>query len=401
MNDNLLKVVKHIAAEYGEDVLGDAKRLKAFFGDLAKDEPKKERMAFGYCVEEGAYTALKSAPDATERAARKTAIAQKVNDEHGIDVALSAGALDILEAALFGEAETSPAPPPAPPAQPPAAAAPSEYQAPAPVQQDALRENSTLYQPAPPLAQSTPLSKFAATALSVKKRISQNVLLTALAGLVLAVIVVVVSVLGYQQQQRREASAIVDAELRSAAAEIAEIAESDVFEGFDPSESIQHYYFVPISVYEFQRLKEASTGTLSPVTSYATDDGVIKARRAGYQANYGVIVYRENDETVLGLADVTLKEEDVNVGYGYGNLKYSLSNRLEDIEQAIYARTGKTISLSNVQWSLNTGLSGNVKASMNKHNVNYSMTIATDYSGRYFTVNKKGNGGWYYFSRYF
>jgi hypothetical protein len=41
MNTNLLTIVKHIAAEYGEEVLGDAKRLKAFFGDLAKAEPEQ------------------------------------------------------------------------------------------------------------------------------------------------------------------------------------------------------------------------------------------------------------------------------------------------------------------------------------------------------------------------
>jgi hypothetical protein len=31
-----LKVVKQITAQYGEDALGDLKRLKSFFGDLAK-----------------------------------------------------------------------------------------------------------------------------------------------------------------------------------------------------------------------------------------------------------------------------------------------------------------------------------------------------------------------------
>lgn len=36
MNTNLLKVVKQITAQYGEDALGDLKRLKSFFGDLAK-----------------------------------------------------------------------------------------------------------------------------------------------------------------------------------------------------------------------------------------------------------------------------------------------------------------------------------------------------------------------------
>jgi hypothetical protein len=103
MNDNLLAIVKQLSAEYGEDVLGDAKRLKAFFGDLAKDEPKPLRLAFGRAVEEGAYDALKSAPDAAERASRKASIAQRLRDEHGLDVSLSGEALDILEAAMFGD----------------------------------------------------------------------------------------------------------------------------------------------------------------------------------------------------------------------------------------------------------------------------------------------------------
>ena len=105
MNTNLLSIVKQITAQYGEDVLDDARRLKALFGDLAKDEPKPLRMAFGRCLEAKAYTALKTAPDAAERALRKASIAQRVRDEHGIDPALSAEALDILEAALFGEAK--------------------------------------------------------------------------------------------------------------------------------------------------------------------------------------------------------------------------------------------------------------------------------------------------------
>jgi tetratricopeptide (TPR) repeat protein len=101
-----LSIVKHIAVQYGEGVLNDPARLKAFFGDLAKDEPKPLRIAFGRCVEAGAYIALKTEPDAAERSARKAAIAQRVRDEEGMDTALCAEALDILEAALFGDEQT-------------------------------------------------------------------------------------------------------------------------------------------------------------------------------------------------------------------------------------------------------------------------------------------------------
>jgi hypothetical protein len=40
MNTNLLSIVKQIIAQYGEGILADPARLKAFFGDLARDEPK-------------------------------------------------------------------------------------------------------------------------------------------------------------------------------------------------------------------------------------------------------------------------------------------------------------------------------------------------------------------------
>jgi hypothetical protein len=120
MNDNLLKVLNQITAQYGEDALADSKRLKAFFADLAKDEPKPLCLAFCRAVEEGAYNALKTAPEAEERASRKTSIAQRVRDAHGIDPILSIEALDILDAALFGEenvaqTQAPPAPANAPP----------------------------------------------------------------------------------------------------------------------------------------------------------------------------------------------------------------------------------------------------------------------------------------------
>jgi hypothetical protein len=400
VNDTFLKVLNHITAHYGEDVLADPVRLKAFFSDLAKDEPWPLRLAFGRCVESGAYNALKTAPDAAERISRKTALARRVRDEHGLDPALCAEALDILEAALYGTAQTAYTP--LPRQQPQSyhqqpAYPPPNYTAP-PVQ-----PQPTAPQPVPP-------------APAKKKHTLRNVLITAgLAAVVVAVIGKNHFSTSFQSAQPEQSGTvsnrstqpdqfgtIFNAELRSMAAECAEIVQSAVFEGFDPAEGIQRYYFIPLSVDEFQEIKGAKDElTISIVTAYATDDGVIKARRAGYKANYGMILYSENGEAVMGLADVTLKEEDIYVSYDWGTLQYSLSNRLGDIEKAIYARTGKTISLSNVQWTLNTGLSENVKTRMNKHNVNYSMTVSTDYAGRYFIVNKRENGRWYYFAFYF
>jgi uncharacterized protein YegL len=104
MNTNLLTIVKQIIAGHGEGILGDPRRLKALFSDLAKDEPKPLRIAFGRCIENGAYTALKTAPNAADRAALKAAIAQQMRVKYGLDLALCAEALDILEAALYGTA---------------------------------------------------------------------------------------------------------------------------------------------------------------------------------------------------------------------------------------------------------------------------------------------------------
>ena len=114
MNANLLNVLKQITAQYGEEVLEDPRRLRALFSDLAKDEPKPLHMAFGRCIEAGAYAALQNTEDAAERASRKTAIVQRLRDEHGLDPVISAAALDILEAAIFETAsvaqQTQPAP---------------------------------------------------------------------------------------------------------------------------------------------------------------------------------------------------------------------------------------------------------------------------------------------------
>jgi hypothetical protein len=103
MNTNFLTIIKKIVAEQGEAILADPQRLKGWISDYAKDEPKAERLAFGRCIEYGAYTELKNTP-APGRAAVKNRLAQRLHGGEGLDPALCAGALDLLEAALFGEA---------------------------------------------------------------------------------------------------------------------------------------------------------------------------------------------------------------------------------------------------------------------------------------------------------
>jgi hypothetical protein len=139
MNTNLVTIVKRIIAEQGETILDNPRRMKAVFSDLAKDEPKPLRLAFGRCLEAGAYAELKNARDGQERREVKAAIAQRVRDEEGLDLALCNEALDVLEAALFGEVKTPQTSAAAPrPDPPPYREAPpqteSRYQARQPMQ---------------------------------------------------------------------------------------------------------------------------------------------------------------------------------------------------------------------------------------------------------------------------
>jgi tetratricopeptide (TPR) repeat protein len=84
--------------------------LKGFVSDYAANESKLERLAFGRCIEYGAYTELKSAGNVAARLMAKTGVAQKIHTNTGLDISICNGALDALEAALFGVA--TPMPPP-------------------------------------------------------------------------------------------------------------------------------------------------------------------------------------------------------------------------------------------------------------------------------------------------
>jgi hypothetical protein len=103
VNTNFVAIIKRIIAEQGEDILANPQRVKGYVNDYAAAENKVERLAFGRCIEYGAYTELKKAPDAEARQRVKAAVAQRVHSNEGLDVALCHDAIDTLEAALFGE----------------------------------------------------------------------------------------------------------------------------------------------------------------------------------------------------------------------------------------------------------------------------------------------------------
>jgi len=79
-------------------------------------------------------------------------------------------------------------------------------------------------------------------------------------------------------------------------------------------------------------------------------------------------------------------------------LNYSLSNSIDDIEIAIFARTGYYINLKKAFWCFNSKLSISVKHLMKVRNVNYSMTIIDidekEYRG--IIVNMRVGDKWFY-----
>jgi len=100
VNTNLLNIVKQIIATHGEGVLADPQKLKPLFSDYAKNESKEERIAFGRCVEMGAYWELKNSSSPAERWRKKNALADQLHTKTGIDKAQCVAALDLLEASM-------------------------------------------------------------------------------------------------------------------------------------------------------------------------------------------------------------------------------------------------------------------------------------------------------------
>jgi len=102
MNANLLAIIKHIITEQGEGILSEPRRVSAFFADLAKDEPKPQKNAFIRSLEHGFAQTLKNAAE-QDRALCKQRLAQRLNDEEGLDPRLCGDTVELLAAVLFGE----------------------------------------------------------------------------------------------------------------------------------------------------------------------------------------------------------------------------------------------------------------------------------------------------------
>jgi tetratricopeptide (TPR) repeat protein len=110
MNTNLLNALKKIVSRHGGvGTLSDARRVKALLADIAAGEPKPQKNALTACIELGFVPALQNV-SAGERGAAKTKLAARLNREEGLDMALCADTLDLLEAALFGGVSARSAP---------------------------------------------------------------------------------------------------------------------------------------------------------------------------------------------------------------------------------------------------------------------------------------------------
>ena len=99
MNYNLLNAVKESIKKYGEAVLLEPKRVNSLLNDLAQDEPKPQKTALVKCLEHGFAQTLKNVPE-SERGNCKQKLAQKLNNEEGLDLGLCKETLDLLEAVL-------------------------------------------------------------------------------------------------------------------------------------------------------------------------------------------------------------------------------------------------------------------------------------------------------------
>ncbi|MDR1231167.1 MAG: zinc-ribbon domain-containing protein [Spirochaetaceae bacterium] len=109
MNISLLKILKEIVSRYGPEILSDVRRVKALLADLAIKESKPQKNALVACIEQGFPSLLKNVP-ASERGPAKTKLAERLNREEGLEMALCSDTLDLLEAVLFASGKNEETP---------------------------------------------------------------------------------------------------------------------------------------------------------------------------------------------------------------------------------------------------------------------------------------------------
>ena len=103
--NNIANIVKQIITEQGEGIVQNNQRLRAFFSDYAKDEPKQDRIAFSRLLEIGAYQELANISSADERKQKKAALAAQLQNLTDFDKLCCAETVDLLETVIFGDGQ--------------------------------------------------------------------------------------------------------------------------------------------------------------------------------------------------------------------------------------------------------------------------------------------------------
>jgi serine/threonine protein kinase len=99
MNHELLNIVRQIITEQGDSILGDPKRVSAFFSDMARDVPKLQKNVFLKCLEHKFAQILKDAAE-QDRAGIKQRLAERLREEEGFELKLCVETVDLLETAI-------------------------------------------------------------------------------------------------------------------------------------------------------------------------------------------------------------------------------------------------------------------------------------------------------------
>jgi len=102
MNTDLLNIVKQIVATRGESIFSEPKIISAFFSDLARDVPKPQKNALIKCLEHNFAQTLRNV-DKAERANCKQKLAEKLNEEEGLEIILCTNAVELLAAVILGK----------------------------------------------------------------------------------------------------------------------------------------------------------------------------------------------------------------------------------------------------------------------------------------------------------
>jgi hypothetical protein len=157
--------------------------------------------------------------------------------------------------------------------------------------------------PATPSPESAARTAAAAPAAKTgvgKVAANKNALIGVVVGVAVVAIAIMIVTHNIKTSSSSPSAPAFDSELLERAKDLARTFSSVTFEGYDPSEPIKHYYFIPIIETDYNGIpSEYKTGYMN-----YTDSGVRKAKAVGYSAKYGICVYRKGSEILAFAAPV-------------------------------------------------------------------------------------------------